>query len=182
MARRRFPATAAAGATLVPSSRTGDQGASMAFKSDLLPGWLAERALPGETLLSWTTAGRPNGGDGDQVRETTMEEVCTRRGLEPERQCGPGTTMFLVLTNHRLLLGSRSAVRNRPGQLLAEGPRDDVMVHYRDVGDLRHLLIEFGGGEWCRVQSGLRVLGRDVAEKNNLHRFTAALGTLAVEA
>ena len=163
----------------------------MAFKQERLEGWAAA-AFPGEQFVSYVVTGlgtpnltgqsRTSGTGGDQRRQDLVQQL----GLDPEGDAGAGhTTTFLLLTDRRLALGTRSSVRNRPSDLLHSASIEGVRVHWfdHDAGGgnrQRHFVTEFGDGRWRADFSGLTALGRPL--KSNAEHFIEALGHRAVEA
>lgn len=174
----------------------------MAFKREWVEDWVASVA-PGERLVShvaaamWTpmavTAvpdGNPWTSDlragnvhfkGDDVMDRRIAEF----GADPARAVAPMIDVgFYALTDRRLLLGSRSSVRNRPKDLLHAAPAGQVTVFWFDSMEtgrnlFRHLLVDFGEGYWRRDRTGLEVLGKDLRATSNVDHFFAALGPRA---
>ena len=127
-----------------PTRTTISKDDNMAFKHDQLPAWLATHA-PGERLVSYTATGirvhEHEGSSplGDRQRAAMVKSL----GLDAPYL---GGTTFWALTDRQLVLGSRSAMRNRPKDLLRVGTthrRDRVLVRQRSrrwqrVPPLRH--------------------------------------------
>jgi len=180
------------------------EGGDMAFKRELVEAWVASQA-PGERLLgsiaagTWTPmqvtatyggSGWTSGMRADDV-QFKGDDVMSRRiaefGADPSKSVAPfASTTFYVLTDRRLLLGSRSSVRNRPKDLLHAAPADLVAVYWFDIREtggnvFRHLLVDFGDGFWRRDRTGLAVLGKRLATTDDADAFFAALGPRARE-
>ena len=175
----------------------------MGFKRVWVEDWFAGHAEAGEQLLSYAVTATWTGvvvtgtydigsftsasaGDLTLKGEEMMRERIAGMPLDPEGHVSPLTqTTFLALTDRRLLLGSRSSMRNRPKDLLHAAPADGVRVHWFDhhesVGNrFRHLLVEFGDGHWRADRSGLSAFGKDLTGTSNIHHFFEALGPRAV--
>lgn len=176
----------------------------MAFKQDWVDEWIASVA-PGERLVSylvaamWTpivvteTFGGSTWHDGPSAEslELAGDAIMDRRIAEltndSSARVAPMTSaVFYALTNHRLFLGSRSSVRNRPKDLLHQAPADQVTVYWFDHDEtagnrFRHLLFDFGDGSWRRDRTGLAAMGKDLRSTSNITQFFEALGDRARE-
>jgi hypothetical protein len=159
----------------------------MAFKREHLVEWLASEA-PGETLVSYAVTGfggvagtNPGSGltagssSGIERREAFAES------LSPATHHIRDTT-FHALTDRRLILGTRSGMRNRPKDRLHSAPIEQVTVHWFDDDEgggnrFRHFVTDFGDGTIRSDRSGLTVMGR--ATKSNADAFLEALGDRA---
>ena len=161
----------------------------MAFKHEQLSRWLAEQA-PGETLVSYavTSFGQtssagvgsgvtPSASSGIDRREAFAESLGAERAYS-----GGYNTTFYALTDRRLILGTRSGVRNRPKDLLHSAPVDGITVSWFDDDEgagnsFRHFVADFGDGTIRSDRAGLTMLGRPA--KSNAEAFTEALGDRA---
>ena len=161
----------------------------MAFKHEQLTGWLATQA-PGESLVSYVVTsfgqvGSSNPGSG--VTSSSSSGIDRREAfaasLEPERPLSGGyNTTFYALTDRRLILGTRSGVRNRPKDVLHSAPVDDITVYWFDDDEgagnsFRHFVADFGDGTIRSDRAGLTMLGRPA--KSNADHFIEALGDRA---
>jgi hypothetical protein len=161
----------------------------MAFKHEQLSGWLAEQAL-GETLVSYTVTsfGQVSSSNpGSGVTSSSSSGIARREAfaesLGAERSYSSGyNSTFSALTDQRLILGSRSGVRNRPKDVLHSAPVDEITVYWFDDDEgagnsFRHFVVDFGDGTIRSDRAGLTMLGRPT--KSNADDFVEALGDRA---
>lgn len=164
----------------------------MAFKRGLLEDWIASN-FPGETLVGYTiciaaggseqgTRHSTSGVDGDERRDQLRLQL----GLADGAKVTAGESgTFLATTHTRLVVGSRSSVRNRPADLIVAAPLTDVRVHWFDATAssnwFRHWVIDLGDGRWRTERTGLKALGRDTKIAPVADEFVATLGDRAVQ-
>ena len=161
----------------------------MAFKHEQLSGWLAEQA-PGETLVSYVATGfgqMHSAGVGSSVTPSSSSGIDRREAfaesLGAERSYSSGyNTTFYALTDRCLILGTRSAVRNRPKDLLHSAPVEGITVYWFDDDEgagnsFRHFVADFGDGTIRSDRTGLTMLGRPT--KSTADPFIEALGDRA---
>ncbi len=160
----------------------------MGFKQEHLGPWLAAQA-PGESLVSYVvtsvgSVGSTNVGSGLSASSSSGIErrMAFAETLGAETNITRDTT-FWALTDRRLILGTRSGVRNRPKELLHSAPVEQVTVHWFDDDEgggnrFRHFVTDFGDGTIRADRTGLTVLGRSA--NSNADAFLDALGDRAV--
>lgn len=164
----------------------------MAFKEGLLAGWI-ESNFPGETLAGYTVA-TASGGSEQGTRHSTAgvdgddqrDQLRIRLGFADDAKVTVGESgTFLAATQTRLIVGSRSSVRNRPKDLIVAAPLTDVRVHWFDAtvssNWFRHWVIDLGGGRWRTDRTGLKALGRETQIAPVADEFVAVLGDRAVQ-
>ncbi|HAP78234.1 MAG TPA: hypothetical protein DCR14_19395 [Acidimicrobiaceae bacterium] len=187
------------------AANTDREGEGVAFKREWVDEWVTKVA-PGERLLSYVVAAmwtpivvkETHGGNSwhDGPRATSlriegdaaMDRLIAELVADPTKRVAPSATgVFYALTTNRLLLGSRSSLRNRPNDLLHQAPATAATVYWFDHEEtagnaFRHLLVDFGDGRWRRDRSGLTALGKDLRATSNVDEFFAAMGTRAHQA
>jgi len=168
-------------------------GVAVAFKRELLERGVTS-GFPGETMVAYTISNFVGGAgptpgshsstgvDGDEERRQLRHDLgLTDDGWVDQWEM----STFIALTQQRLVIGSRSSVRNRPKDLIVEAPRSEVTAHWFDstVGPswFRHWVIEFGGGRWRQERTGLKVLGKTTKIAAATDELVAALGDRAVQ-
>ncbi len=174
----------------------------MPIKRDHVESWLTTQA-PGETLIAFTPAvtaspgsfnvgthsSSPSitvtpGSSSDDGRRTDLARFL---GFEQDQRVGYLVeNVFYALTDHQLLIGSRSAFRDRPKDLLATAPREQVKVHWFDEepGGIqsRHFVVDLGDGRYRSDKIILTLRGRPQKVGNLSTDFLTALGEQALEA
>ncbi len=159
----------------------------MGFKHEQLGRWLATQA-PGESLVSYVVTsfgvvGSTNVGSGMTAPASSGidRREAFAESLGPETSLIRETT-FSALTDRRLILGTRSGMRNRPKDLLHSAAVDAVTVHWFDDDEgagnrFRHFVTDFGDGTVRTDRAGLTVMGRPTT--SNADAFVDALGDRA---
>ncbi len=149
----------------------------MSKSGSAIAAWVAERARPGEQLVTWVVLGY--GKPPDYVERHPMDEYVARIGVASSDQLLPTQqTGFAAITDRRVLVGSQGGMFGfKPKHLEFEEPLDTFRLAWfdqrRSVADERHLLFRFGDHRWMR-RSAM------VHERTNVDPFIAALGPRAV--
>ncbi len=152
----------------------------MSFKREHVAKWMA-REFPGDRFVTYvvtSTRGAGSVGVGAESEQVPIGGDAQRSALAESLGLDPGGRLrathdetFWVLTDRQLVLGSRSAFRNRPKEVLRAAPIDGVRVWWFDSdpdagNQFRHFFTDFGDGSWRGDRTGLTALGRELTTAN----------------